>query len=351
VFSAHAQRIELCLFDADGTRELQREALPGHSHDIWHGYLPDAGPGLVYGLRAHGPWRPERGHRFNASKLLLDPYAREIVGRFVWRDEQFGADPRHPGHMDPSDNAAHALKARVVDDRYDWRGDRPLQTPLTDTVLYELHVKGFTIRNPAVPEGLRGTYAGLASEAAIAHLQQLGVTAVSLLPVHQHLDEQRLVAMGLSNYWGYNTIGFFCPDPALASGQPGVSARDEFRAMVAKLHAAGIEVILDVVYNHTAESDELGPTLSWRGLDNASYYRPPAHAWPLRKPHRLRQHARLAPAARDSAGAGFAAFLGRRCTWMVSASTWHRCSGVVTTASTGTRRSSCTPRRTRSCRV
>jgi len=278
VFSAHAQRLELCLFDAEGARELQRVTLPGHSQDVWHGYLPDAGPGLVYGLRAHGPWRPERGHRFNANKLLLDPYAREIVGRFAWRREQFGADPRHPGHPDPSDNAAYALKARVVDDRYDWRGDRPLHTPPTDTVLYELHVKGFTVRNPAVPEGLRGTYAGLASDAAIAHLQQLGVTAVCLLPVHRHLDEQRLVAMGLSNYWGYNTIGFFCPDPALASGQEGVSARDEFRAMVARLHAAGIEVILDVVYNHTAESDELGPTLSWRGLDNASYYRLPVHA-------------------------------------------------------------------------
>ncbi|HYJ97081.1 MAG TPA: glycogen debranching protein GlgX, partial [Burkholderiaceae bacterium] len=169
-------------------------------------------------------------------------------------------------------------KARVVDDRYDWRGDRPLHTPLSGTVLYELHVKGFTMRCPAVPESQRGTYAGLASEAAIAHLQQLGVTAVCLLPVHRHLDEQRLVAMGLSNYWGYNTIGFFCPDPALASGQSGVTARDEFRAMVARLHAAGIEVILDVVYNHTAESDELGPTLSWRGLDNASYYRLPPHA-------------------------------------------------------------------------
>jgi len=278
VFSAHAQRIELCLFDAEGQHELQRLDLPAHSHDVWHGYLPDARPGLVYGLRAHGPWRPERGHRFNANKLLLDPYAREVVGRFVWRDEHFGADLRHAGHMDTSDNAAHALKARVVDDSFDWQGDSHLHTALADTVLYELHVKGFTMRNPAVPEAQRGTYAGLASDAAIAHLQRLGVTAVDLLPVQQHLDEQRLVAMGLSNYWGYNTIGFFCPDPALASGSGGQAVRDEFRAMVKRLHGAGIEVILDVVYNHSAESDEHGPTVSLRGLDNPSYYRLPPHA-------------------------------------------------------------------------
>jgi len=278
VFSAHAQRIELCLFDAGGQHELQRLTLPGHSHDVWHGYLPGARPGLVYGLRAHGPWRPERGHRFNPNKLLLDPYAREIVGRFAWRDPHFGADLRHAGHMDTSDNAAHALKARIVDDSFDWQGDSHLHTPLADTVLYELHVKGFTVLNPAVPEAQRGTYAGLASDAAIAHLQRLGVTAVNLLPVQQHLDEQRLVAMGLSNYWGYNTIGFFCPDPVLASGAGGLSARDEFRAMVKRLHGAGIEVILDVVYNHTAESDEHGPTVSFRGLDNPSYYRLPPHA-------------------------------------------------------------------------
>lgn len=278
VFSAHAQRIDLCLFDADGRAERQRVTLPGHTQDVFHGYLPGAGPGLVYGLRAHGPWRPERGHRFNPHKLLLDPYAREIVGHFEWRDEHFGADLRHPGHMDGSDNAAHALKARVVDDRWDWGGDRHLHVPLADSVIYELHVKGFTRHHPGVPPELRGTYAGLASDAAIAHLKSLGVTAVELLPVHQHLDEQRLVAMGLTNYWGYNTIGYFSPEPRLASGVGGRSARDEFRAMVAALHAAGIEVILDVVYNHTAEGGEHGPTVSWRGLDNASCYRLPSHA-------------------------------------------------------------------------
>ena len=275
VFSAHAQSIELCLFDDAGRHELRRLALPARSHDIWHGYLPGAGPGLVYGLRAHGAWQPAQGQRFNPNKLLLDPYAREIVGRYAWRDEHFGADPHDALHIDTRDNAAQALKARVVADSYDWQGDRRPHIALADTVLYELHVKGFTMRHGAVPEALRGSYAGLASDAAIAHLLSLGVNAVNLLPVQQHLDEQRLVALGLSNYWGYNTIGFFCPDPALACGADGESPRDEFRSMVKRLHSAGIEVILDVVYNHTAESDELGPTVSFRGLDNASYYRLP----------------------------------------------------------------------------
>ncbi|WP_077032998.1 glycogen debranching protein GlgX [Pelomonas sp. KK5] len=274
VFSAHAYSIDLCLFDEADGREVSRTPLPGRSRDIWHGYLPEAGPGLVYGLRAQGPWRPERGHRFNPNKLLLDPYAREIVGAFEWRDEHFGADLNFPAHMDPSDNARWALKARVVNGfpgAFDWEGDQHLHRPLAETVIYEMHVKGFSKLNPAVPENLRGTYAGLAHEASIAHLQRLGVTAVQLLPVHQRIDEYRLAQLGLSNYWGYNTVGFFCPDPRLASGEG--PARDEFREMVKRLHAAGIEVILDVVFNHSAESDERGPTLSFRGLDNASYYR------------------------------------------------------------------------------
>ena len=278
VFSAHAQRMELCLFDEHGGTELSRTALPGHTHGVWHGHLAGASAGLVYGFRAHGPWRPDRGHRFNPHKLLLDPYAREIVGQFDWRPEHFGADPHHPHHMDPRDNAATALKARVVvDPRFDWGDDRPLHTPLRDTVLYELHVKGFTQLHPGVPEALRGTYAGLATDAAIAHLKSLNITAVNLLPVHQHVDEQRLVNLDLTNYWGYNSIGFFCPNPSLASGARGVSARDEFRHMVRRLHEAGIEVLLDVVFNHTAEAGEDGPTISFRGLDNASYYRLPPH--------------------------------------------------------------------------
>jgi glycogen debranching enzyme GlgX len=243
---------------------------------VWHGRVPGLAAGQVYGLRVRGPWKPEHGQRFNPYKLLLDPYARAIVGRYDWRHDQFGYDPRHPHVIDMHDNAAHALKARVVDDHFDWGNDRHLHIPLADTVLYEMHVKGFTKQHAGVPEALRGSYAGLASDAAIAHLKNLGITAVSLLPVHQRVDEQRLARMGLSNYWGYNTIGFFCADPRLASGAGGLSARDEFRGMVKRLHAAGIEVILDVVFNHTAESDELGPTISFRGLDNPSYYRLPA---------------------------------------------------------------------------
>jgi glycogen operon protein len=273
VFSAHASAVELCLFDADGQTETARLPLPAQTGDVWHGYLPDAAPGLVYGLRVHGPWRPDRGHRFNPNKLLLDPWAREIVGPpggFDWRDPHFGADHDYPQHMDLRDNGRVALKGRVVHDDFDWQGDRRLLTPMVDSVFYEVHVKGFTKQLPGVPAAERGTYAGLGSDAAIAHLRRLGVTAVDLLPVHQHLDERRLVENGLRNYWGYNTLGFFCPEPTYAAGaQP----RDEFRRMVQRLHAAGIEVILDVVYNHTAESDERGPTLCWRGLDNASWYR------------------------------------------------------------------------------
>ena len=273
VCSGAAQRIDLCVFDATGQHETARGALPAHSGDIWHGYLGGAAPGLVYGLRADGPWRPDRGHLFNPAKLLLDPYAREVVGQFGWHDAHFGADRRYPAHRDPRDNAALALKARVVADRYDWGNDRAPHTAARDMVLYEIHVKGFSRLRQDVPEPLRGTFAGLAHPASVAHLQRLGVTAVSLMPVHYALDEERLVQMGLRNYWGYNSLAFFCVDPSLASARDGMGQRDEFRAMVRALHAAGIEVLLDVVYNHTAESDETGPTLSFRGLDNAGYYR------------------------------------------------------------------------------
>ena len=278
VFSAHAQAMALCLLDDSGTVETSRLLLPAHTNDIWHGYLPGAAPGLIYGLRAHGPWRPDRGHRFNPNKLLLDPYARDVVGDFQWCDAHFGADRQHPLHMDTSDNAAVALKARVTHDYFDWDGDQPPGVPLSDAVLYELHVKGFSQLNPLLPEALRGSYAGLAHPASIAHLQRLGVTSVSLLPVHYALDEERLAGMGLRNYWGYNTLAFFAVNPRLASGQDGLTPRDEFRRMVKTLHAHGIEVLLDVVFNHTAESDETGPSLSFRGLDNASYYRHPPEA-------------------------------------------------------------------------
>ena len=279
VFSAHAEAIELCVFDAAGMREVARLRLPGHSGDVWHGQLVGAQPGLVYGLRAHGPWQPDAGHRFNSAKLLLDPYAREIVGSFVWADQQFAPDRANPVRMDLRDNASVALKARVIQDSHDWGDDRAPGTSLADTVLYELHVKGFSKLNPAVPAALRGTYAGLGHSASIAHLKRLGVSAVSLLPVHQRVDEERLVEMGLTNYWGYNTIGFFALEPRLASTpDDGTAARAEFRAMVKSLHAAGIEVILDVVFNHTAESDTAGPSITFRGLDNASYYRRPPDA-------------------------------------------------------------------------
>ena len=311
VASAHATAIELCLFDDEGRHEQQRLLLTGRSGDLWHGFVPGAGAGLVYGLRAHGPWRPDRGHRFNPHKVLLDPWAREIVGTFDWGPQHLGADAQHPSHMDSHDNAATALKARVVDDRWDWAGDRPLRTPLADSVLYEVHVRSFSRLLPGVPEALRGTYLGLASEAGIKHLQRLGISAVSLLPVQQHLDEQRLVQLGLVNHWGYNTLGFFCPSPRYASRPDGRTARDEFRTMVQRLHAAGIEVLLDVVYNHTAESDERGPQLSWRGLDNASWYRlQPGHRNHYENWSRLRQHAGRAPTARPAVRDGQPALLG-----------------------------------------
>jgi len=275
VFSAHASQVELCLFDDSGSIETARLPLPVQSGDVWHGRVIGLLPGQLYGLRAHGPWRPDRGHRFNPNKLLLDPWAREIFsppGGFNWRGPHFGADRVHPQHMDTHDNARLAHKARVVHEHFDWQGDRPPATPLADSVIYETHVRGFSQRLPGVPPGQQGTYAGLASDAALAHLKRLGITAVSLLPVQQILDESHLAERGLPNYWGYNTLGYFCPDPRYAAT---ADVRNEFRQMVQRLHAAGIEVLLDVVYNHTPESDERGPTLSWRGLDNASWYRLP----------------------------------------------------------------------------
>ncbi len=276
VVSERARAIELCLFDAADQRELARYPLPACSDGVWHGFLPGAGAGLVYGLRAHGEYKPDAGHRFNPHKLLLDPYAREIVGRFEWRDEHFGwrrGDAQSHRSFDARDNAAFALKARVA------AVDAPLAAaraplPAADVVLYELHVKGFTRRHPDVPPPLRGTFAGLAHPAAIAHLARLGVTTIALQPVHYALNEEPITARGLVNYWGYNTIGYFCPDPRLSSTPDDPAAtRAEFRAMVDALHAAGFEVLIDVVFNHTAEGNELGPTLSFRGLDNALWYR------------------------------------------------------------------------------
>lgn len=264
LFSEHATRVELCLFDSPAdAAERCRIALPERTAHVWHGYLPGCRPGQVYGYRVHGPHDPARGHRFDPAKVLLDPYAREIA-RDLRRD---GALFR-PG----ADTAAFAPLGRVVDTEFPWDGDRPRCTPWNETIVYELHVKGFTKLHPGVPEGLRGTYAGLASPAAVAHLTDLGISAVELLPVHFHVDERFLAEQGRVNYWGYNTLGFFAPDPRYAAAGAG-GAVGEFQAMVRALHAAGLEVILDVVYNHTAEGGAEGPTLALRGIDNAAYYR------------------------------------------------------------------------------
>ena len=272
LYSEHADRVELCLFDLKGQRELERIDVPYRTDFVWHCYLPDARPGLLYGYRVHGPYDPELGHRFNPNKLLLDPYARMIEGRLRWSDPHYGYEvdsPREDLSFDTRDNAMGALKGQVVDPAFSWGDDRPPRTPWKDTVIYEAHVKGLTKLHPAVPPQLRGTYAGLASAPMLDHLRRLGVTAVSLLPVHAFVDEKRLVDIGLPNYWGYNTIGFFAPEMRYsATGTLG-----EFKTMVKRLHEAGLEVILDVVYNHTAESDRLGPTLSFRGIDNKVYYR------------------------------------------------------------------------------
>jgi isoamylase len=276
VASEHAQFVELCLFDDDGHRELARHRLPGRTDGVWHGFLPGAAVGLVYGLRAHGPYLPDAGHRFNPHKLLLDPYAREIVGRFEWRDEHFGYRRGHPDaarSFDSRDNAALALKARVAAPLAPL-AERPDPLPDERVVLYEVHVRGCTRLHPDLPPRLRGTYAGLAQPAVIEHLRRLGVTTLSLLPVHYALTEERLLKLGLANYWGYNTLGYFCADPRLSTTpHDAAAARREFRAMVEALHAAGLEVVIDVVFNHTAEGNEEGPTLSMRGLDNAVWYR------------------------------------------------------------------------------
>lgn len=273
LFSAQAERVELCLFDAATLQEVSRMALPSCTDQVWHGYLAGAQPGLVYGYRVHGPYAPARGLRFNPHKLLLDPYARAFAGAFRWSDAHYGYDTAHAGadlSFDTRDNAASMLKCRVVGPDYDWSGDRAPHTALADSVIYETHVKGYSKLNTALPAELRGSYAGLAHPASIQHLQRLGVTAVELLPVQEFIDEHRLARAGLVNYWGYNSIGFFAPAARYASS---ADPAREFRDMVKALHAAGIEVILDVVYNHTAEADELGPTLAFRGIDNTSYYR------------------------------------------------------------------------------
>ena len=272
VWAPDAERVELCLFDDSGRCELQRLELPRCTDGVWHGLLAGAGPGLVYGLRAHGPWAPQRGHRFNPAKVLLDPWAREVVGRYEGElDLHLGHDPADPARPDPRDNAAVALKARVAPALATRRHRRP-SVPADRTVLYEAHVKALTMRHPDVPKALRGSYAALAHPALIAHLHALGVTTLSLLPLHFRADEAALQRAGLSNHWGYSPIAWLAPETRYWSGRRGTSPASELRAAVARLHAGGIEVVLDVVFNHTAETDAAGPTLSLRGLANARAY-------------------------------------------------------------------------------
>ncbi len=272
VFSANAERIEMCLYDAKGRKEIGRFDLPERTDEVWHGYLPDALPGVVYGYRAHGPYEPEQGHRFNPNKLLLDPYAKRLVGDLRWTDSLFGYRVRSPKadlSFDRRDSAAAMPKGVVVHDSFDWTGDRRPHTPWSETVIYEAHVRGLSKLFEEVAPQERGTFAALASGPVIDHLRRLGITAIELLPIHAYAQDRFLLEKGLSNYWGYNSLSFFAPERRYFAG----GTLDELRVAVRRLHAAGIEVILDVVYNHTAEGSERGPTLSWRGLDNANYYR------------------------------------------------------------------------------
>jgi glycogen operon protein len=277
VFSEHATAVEICLFDAaDSPRESVRIPLPEQTDLVWHGYLPGALPGQRYGIRVHGPYDPARGLRFNPNKVLLEPYTKAIGRTIAWADEMHGyriGDPAGDLSFDPRDNAHCCTLSAVIDPAFTWGDDRPPATPWHETIIYEMHVRGFTMRHPAVPESLRGTYAALGTDEVLRYLQDLGITAVELMPVHHHAYDRHLVDQGLTNYWGYNTNAFFAPNSRYAATRfPGATVR-EFKTMVRNLHSAGIEVILDVVYNHTAEGNHLGPTLSLRGIDNVAYYR------------------------------------------------------------------------------
>jgi glycogen operon protein len=276
VFSEHATKVEVCLFDESGENEVDRQELPEYTNQIWHGYIPRLKPGTRYGLRVYGPYEPDSGHRFNPNKLLLDPYACAHIGEIQWNPALFGyqMESGDDTTFDERDSAPFMPKCIVVDPDFDWRGQSRLgafRVPFDDTIVYEMHVKGFTKLHPAVPEELRGTYAGLAHPEVIKYIKALGVTSVELLPIHTFVNDSGLTDKGLSNYWGYNTIGFFAPQPTYAADR--ADALKEFKNTVAAFHDAGLGVILDVVYNHTAEGNELGPTLSFKGIDNCSYYR------------------------------------------------------------------------------
>jgi isoamylase len=272
LFSAHAEKVELCLFDRGGHYEQARIVLPEYTDEVWHCYLPELRPDQLYGYRVHGPYDPAAGHRFNPNKLLIDPYAKALIGQVRWSDVVFGyrvGSPREDLAFDRRDSARNVPKCRVVETAFTWNDDHPPHTSWEETIILEMNVRGFTIKHPAVEMHDRGTFAALASPAIIDYLVELGVTAVEFLPVHTVVSDRHLASRGLSNYWGYNTIGFFAPDPRFLPG----GAIAEFKTAVKRLHEAGIEVILDVVYNHTGEGNHLGPTLSFRGIDNLSYYR------------------------------------------------------------------------------
>ncbi|MGH9604190.1 MAG: glycogen debranching protein GlgX [Terracidiphilus sp.] len=274
LFSANATKVELCLFSEDGKEELERIALPEHSNEVWHGYLRGAGPGQRYGFRVHGPYEPEKGHRFNPNKLLLDPYAYAHIGGVIWNPAIFGYKMESGDDLtfDERDSASFVPKCIVVDPDFDFSGERGRKNIRWDeTVFYEVHVKGFTKRRGDIAENLRGTYQGFASEPVIDYIKSLGVTSVELLPIHTFVDDGQLLEKGLVNYWGYNSIGYFAPDPRYAANRP--DTLKEFKELVARYHEAGLEIVLDVVYNHTAEGNEKGPTLSFKGIDNANYYR------------------------------------------------------------------------------
>ncbi len=272
LFSENADKVELCLFDVTGERELKRVQLPEYTNEVWHAYLPDVRPGQLYGYRVYGPYEPEKGHRFNPNKLLIDPYAKALSGTLEWNDSHFGyqvGDESEDLSFDTRNNAKWMPKCRVVDTAFTWGEDRPPRTEWHESVVYETHVRGFTMLNPELPEETRGTFAGLSAPAVIKYLRDLGVTAIELLPIHAFVDERVLIERGLRNYWGYNPIAFLAPHPRYLSS----ASLGEFKTLVQLLHDAGIEVILDVVYNHTAEGHHMGATLSFRGIDNASYYR------------------------------------------------------------------------------
>ncbi|MEX6679112.1 glycogen debranching protein GlgX [Pseudomonas sp. W2Oct36] len=272
IFSANATKVELCLFDSAGEVELERIELPEYTDEIFHGYLPDAHPGQVYGYRVYGPYDPKNGHRFNHNKLLIDPYAKQLVGELKWSEALFGYTIGHPDDdlsFDERDSAPFVPKCKVIDPAYTWGREQRVDVPWDKTIFYETHTRGFTMRHPSVPDEVKGTFAGLMVDDVIKHIKGLGVTSIELLPIHAFVNDQHLLEKGMTNYWGYNTLAFFAPDPRyLAHGKIS-----EFKEMVAHMHHANLEVILDVVYNHTAEGNERGPTLSMRGIDNASYYR------------------------------------------------------------------------------